>query len=96
MSERNLAEEEQRVLAVLSSRRFQRMKGLGREVPFFIWAYPPEWELEVAAAAGRIRTALQTEQGLTVITIDLFELAIGMLGERGVLDRLDELESRRC
>lgn len=96
MSERNLAEEEQRVLAVLSSRRFQRMKGLGHEVPFFIWAYPPEWELEVAAAAGRIRTALQTEQGLTVITIDLFELAIGMLGERGVLDRLDELESRRC
>lgn len=95
MSERDLAEEERRILAVLSSRRFLRMEGLGNEVPFFIWAYPPERELQAADAAGRIRTALQTRRGLTVITIDLFDLAIGMLGERGVLDRLDALEPRR-
>lgn len=95
MSERDLVEEERRVLAVLSSQRFRQMKGLGNEVPFFIWAYPPEWELGVVGAASRIRTTLQTKQGLTVITIDLFELVIDMLDERGVLNRLDDLESRR-
>lgn len=95
MSERSPAEEERRVLEVLSSQRFQQMKGLGHEVPFFIWAYPPEWELQAAEAADRIRTTLQTRQGVTIIAIDLFDLAISMLGERGVLDRLDALEPRR-
>ena len=54
MSDDDIASVEQHVLAVLSSDRFLRMEGLGNEVPFFIWPYPPEQELEVQSANSRI------------------------------------------
>ena len=47
MSARDLVAEEAHVLAVLRSERFLRMQGLGNETSFFIWAYPPQRELEV-------------------------------------------------
>lgn len=89
--------EERHVLAVLSSKRFLRMEGLGNEIPFFIWAYPSEHELEVQEATGRILSALRSEHGLNVLAVDLFDLSVTLLEERGrgLLDRLEDLELTR-
>lgn len=97
MSSRDLVAEERHVLAVLSSERFLRMEGLGNEVPFFIWAYPPQQELEVQEATGRILSVLRSEHGLNVLAVDLFDLSITLLEERGrsVLDRLEAVEPTR-
>ncbi|MDR1077868.1 MAG: DUF1788 domain-containing protein [Propionibacteriaceae bacterium] len=95
MSGRYLSHEEKHILAVLGSERFLKMEGLGNEVPFFIWAYPPEWELDIDAAATRIGKSLRTNRGLDVLTIDLYDLSISLLERRGVLDRLIELEPTR-
>jgi hypothetical protein len=95
VSGRDLLAEERHVAAVLASERFLKMEGLGNEVPFFIWAYPPEQELEAEAAAGRIRNGLATQHWLTILAIDLFELSMELLEQRQVLDRLAELEPKR-
>ncbi|WP_276782342.1 DUF1788 domain-containing protein [Actinomyces gerencseriae] len=97
MSDYDVASVEQHVLAVLSSDRFLRMEGLGNEVPFFIWPYPPEQELEVQAATGRIIDRLRTIRGLSVLVVDLFELAVDLLGGRGgnMLERLEQIEPTR-
>ena len=54
MSNADLARQEKHLLAVLSSSRFLRMEGLGNEVPFFIYPYPPEDALAVAGVKKRI------------------------------------------
>jgi hypothetical protein len=89
---RDIAAEEKHVYDVLASSRFLRMEGLGNEVPFFIWAYPPDRELQVHKAIGRITNRLETKRGLTVLTVDLYKLAIELLEDRGVLDQVVEIE----
>ena len=97
MSDDDIASVEQHVLAVLSSDRFLRMEGLGNEVPFFIWPYPPEQEREVQAANSRIVDRLRTTHGLSVLVVDLFELAVELLEGRGgnMLERLEQIEPTR-
>ena len=97
MSNDDIASVEQHVLAVLSSDRFLRMEGLGNEVPFFIWPYPPEQELEVQSANSRIVDRLRTSCGLSVLVVDLFELAVELLEGRGgnMLERLEQIEPTR-
>jgi hypothetical protein len=97
VSDDDIASVEQHVLAVLSSDRFLRMEGLGNEVPFFIWPYPPEQELEVQSANSRIVDRLRTTRGLSVLVVDLFELAVELLEGRGgnMLDRLEQIEPTR-
>ena len=97
MSDDDIASVEQHVLAVLSSDRFLRMEGLGNAVPFFIWPYPPEQELEVQSANSRIVDRLRTTRGLSVLVVDLFELAVELLEGRGgnMLERLEQIEPTR-
>lgn len=97
MSDDDIDSVEQHVLAVLSSDRFLRMEGLGNEVPFFIWPYPPEQELEVQSANSRIVDRLRTTRGLSVLVVDLFELAVELLEGRGgnMLERLEQIEPTR-
>lgn len=97
MSDGDIDSVEQHVLAVLSSDRFLRMEGLGNEVPFFIWPYPPEQELEVQSANSRIVDRLRTTRGLSVLVVDLFELAVELLEGRGgnMLERLEQIEPTR-
>lgn len=97
MSNDDIASVEQHVLAVLSSDRFLRMEGLGNEVPFFIWPYPPEQELEVQEANSRIVDRLRTSCGLSVLVVDLFKLAVELLEGRGgnMLERLERIEPTR-
>jgi hypothetical protein len=92
VSGRDIAAEEQHVLQVLSSKRFTAMEGLGNEVPFFIWAYPPDKEIEASKAIGRVRNQLATKHGLSILSVDLYDLAIRLLSQRGVLEQVIAIE----
>lgn len=87
MTANAMAKQEEHVFAVLSSQRFLRMEGLGNEVPFFIYPYPPEQALAVAAAKKRIKNRL-ANQGVTVFEINLYDLSIELLKARGVWERV--------
>ncbi len=87
MIPKTLPEQEEHLVAVLSGRRFLQMEGLGNEVPFFIYPYPPEDALAVAAAKKRVKNRLATH-GITVFEINLYDLSVELLKERSVWDRV--------
>jgi hypothetical protein len=91
-AERNLQEEENHVYNVLRSQRFLNMEGLSKEVPFFIYHYPPAWALDAEVARDRVITKLRSDDGLTIVEINLYDLAIKLLTDRGVWQRILDLE----
>ena len=91
-TERSLASDEKHVYDVLRSHRFLRMEGLSKEVPFFIYHFPPAWAVEVERVRDRVSTKLRTDDGLSVVEIDLYDLAVQLLKERGVWERVLGLE----
>ena len=93
MKTADLTEQEDHLLAVLSSKRFRQMEGLSNEVPFFIYPYAPESSLAVAQAKKRIKTKLATQHGITVREVNLYDLSVEILKERGVWERVLELET---
>ena len=92
MTRADLMQQEQHLLLVLSGKRFLQMEGLSNEVPFFIYPYDPEDALAVALAKKRIKNKLATEHGVTVLEVNLYDLSVEILKERGVWERVLELE----
>ncbi|WP_285728066.1 DUF1788 domain-containing protein [Psychromicrobium xiongbiense] len=71
------------------------MEGLSKEVPFFIYHFPPDQALGVEDLRARVRTRLQSDDGLSVVEINLYDLAIQLLKERGVWERVLDIEPTR-
>jgi hypothetical protein len=67
------------------------MEGLSNEVPFFIYPYAPEDALEVAKSKRRIKNRLGSN-GIEVVEVNLYDLSVKILEDRGVWDRLLALE----
>ncbi|MDV8002812.1 DUF1788 domain-containing protein [Rhodococcus sp. IEGM 1408] len=87
-SKPTLAQQEEHMFKVLSSERFLKMEGLGNEVAHFIYDYNPTWALDVAQAKKRIKTKLDTELGIKVFEINLYELCVDLLKKRNVWERV--------
>lgn len=92
MQTADLNKQEAHLLAVLSGKRFLKMEGLSNEVPFFIYPYAPEASLAVAQAKKRIKTKLSTQHGITVREVNLYDLSLEILKERGVWERVLKVE----
>lgn len=83
----NLTQQEEHLFNVLGSSRFLRMEGLGNEMPMFIYPYAPDHAISVQQAKQRIKNKLAI-QGVSVIEVDLYELTVEILKERGVWERV--------
>jgi hypothetical protein len=83
-----LAQQEEHLFKVLSSERFLKMEGLGNEVAHFIYDYDSAWALDVAQAKKRIKTKLDTERGIKVFEINLYDLCVELLKARNVWERV--------
>jgi len=83
-----LAQQEEHLFRVLSSERFLKMEGLGNEVAHFIYDYDAAWALDVARVKKRIKTKLDTERGIKVFEINLYDLCVELLKARNVWDRV--------
>lgn len=91
-AQRNLPHEEKHVYDVVRSDRFLKMEGLSKEVPFFIYHFPPAWALDVDDMRDRVTTKLQSDNGISVVEINLYDLAVELLSERNVWDRILQAE----
>ena len=87
MNRADLGKQEEHLFAVLGGRRFLQMEGLGNEVPFFIYPYPPEDALAVAQIKKRIKNKL-SHKGIRVREINLYDLSVEILKDRGVWERV--------
>jgi hypothetical protein len=84
-------ERAEHLFEVISSQRFLNKQGLGNEVPFFICPYPAEDGLLMNRDRVDLVTRL-THAGVTVLDLSLYDVSLAILEERGILDRVLEIE----
>lgn len=80
------------LLGVISSKRFLRKEGLGNEIPFFICPFPSEDAIEMADIGKQLLKKL-ANQGIRALKINLYDLAIELLQERGIWEDVLEKEA---
>jgi hypothetical protein len=90
----DLNERLNQILAKLTSKDLLTNQGLGNEIGFWIFDYPPEDEMTVRGfLQDVILPALDKHQPpLKVASVNLFELVIGLLEERKLLDKAIEMQ----
>lgn len=81
------------LLRVVASPRFLDKQGLGNEVPFFICAYGAEEGLSMGEDRKDLIARLG-HAGVQVLDIDLYDLALEVLKDRGILDQVLEIEAK--
>lgn len=79
------------LLKVVGSDRFLQMRGLNNEIPFFICAYGPEQSVEMDDVARNVRRQLGNG-GIRVLEVNLYDLGIALLKDRGIWDQILEQE----
>lgn len=75
----------------LSSPELLRNSGLGNEIGFYIFDYPPEYELKVREHLDKVVKELSVK----VARIDLFDLLIDYLEKRDLLNAAIDLQKRK-
>ena len=76
----------------LKKESFLSMSALGGEIPFYIVPYNPAQENEVVSKTKQLKDRLALA-GISVYEINLFDLALDMLEDRGILDKIVAKES---
>ncbi|ANT64822.1 hypothetical protein Ptc2401_01044 [Prosthecochloris sp. CIB 2401] len=87
----SMQERFQHLFAVISGRRFLDKQGLGNEVPFFICAFKPEESVEMERLQRQLINRLE-QAGIRILEINLYDLSIDILKERGIWDQMLEME----
>lgn len=85
------------ILPRITSSDFLTNQGLGNEIGFWIFDYPPEREMDMRAfLRDVIEPALTKHQPpIRSASVNLFELVIGLLQERGLLDKAIEMQQSK-
>lgn len=74
---------------------FRQNRGLGNEVGYYIFAYPPQDELKVREwTAYMSRTCTPESRGFQIAVFDLYDIIIDILQEKGYLEKCFEMEER--
>lgn len=84
------------ILPRVTSRDFLDSKGLGNEIGFWIFDYPPDRELDMRGFLyGTVLPAIAKQvPTLRAETIDLLQLVTGLLEERKLLDKTMDMQLR--
>ena len=88
----NMHDLSERLFKTLSHPNFLTMKGLANEVPIFIQTYEPEQEDALRRMVESLAIRLQNT-GITLKSLDLFELVLEELEEHDILQGLLESEA---
>ncbi|PIT99445.1 MAG: DUF1788 domain-containing protein [Bdellovibrionales bacterium CG10_big_fil_rev_8_21_14_0_10_45_34] len=75
------------LLKLFKSKRFLNKEGLGNEVPFFICDFKPEESVEMGRVQRQLISKL-SQEGVSVLHIDLYDTSIEILKERGIFEEI--------
>lgn len=85
-----------KILARITSDDFLHGKGLGNEIPFYAFDYPPERELEVREHIAFLIAQIPKQRpALRFVHINLFDLIIRHLKDRGFYEKALDLQKKK-
>jgi len=87
----NISNKFDHLFKVISTDKFLRMEALGGEIPFWISAYNPEQELEVAKSIKGLKNKLENI-GVSVLDINLYDLSMSIINSELGEGEIFELE----
>lgn len=73
---------------------FLKARGLGNEIPFWIFDYPPEDEQFIRHSIQRIKEKL-TSHSISFIEVDLYELCLEIIAGKISSEKIDEFEMNK-
>ena len=92
----DLDERLNKILEKVTSDDFLGGQGLGNEVPFYAFDYPPQDEMQVREHVRFLEGAISKRRPeLKVAFINLFELLLEMLNNRKLLDKSIDLQAQK-
>jgi hypothetical protein len=92
----DLDERLNKILEKVTSDDFLGGQGLGNEVPFYAFDYPPQDEVKVREHVRFLEVAISKRRPeLKVAFINLFELMLDMLKERNKWDQSIEMQAKK-
>ena len=92
----DFAERLNKILDRVTSDDFLQGKGLGNEIPFYAFDYPPERELDVREhIAFLVAQIPKRRPGLRFVHVNLVDLIIRYLKDRGFYDKALELQKKK-
>ncbi len=80
------------LLGIITSQRFLKLQGLGKDVPFFICPYPPKEAIDMVRMQKQLFNTLENK-GVRILVINLYDLAIELLEKRGILEQVLDVET---
>jgi len=85
------------ILPKISSDEFLNSKGLGNEIGFWIFDYPPEREMEMRDFLTRtvLSSLNKSQPPIHAGAINLFDLVIQLLQERQLLDKAIDMQQTK-
>jgi len=93
----SLDERLNQILPRVTSRDFLDSKGLGNEIGFWVFDYPPESEMIVRDfVSGTVLPALgKRAPPIKAVTVDLLQLVTELLEDRSLLDKAMEMQQSK-
>ncbi len=84
-----------RILPRITSDAFLHNRGLGNEIGFWIFDYPPEMELEMRGFITDVLLPALAKRvpPIRTHTVNLFELVVDLLRERDLLDKVVKMQA---
>jgi hypothetical protein len=96
MKNDNFEKRANKILSTITTAEFLSKKGLGNEIPFYVFDYPPDKELEMRRQIGIIIEHLQKHHShIKFVHINLFKTMISYLKEIGILEKSFEMELQK-
>ena len=89
---KSIQERFEHLLSLIGSERFLKKQGLGNEVPFFICPFHPSEAVGMEKVRIQLRNKLE-QGGIQVLDINLYDLSVSILKERGLWDNIIQRES---
>jgi len=82
------------ILPRLTSKELLNNEGLSNEIGFWVFDYPPEFELEMRSFLSDVIEPALTKHHppIRFATVNVFDLAIGLLEERKLLDKTFDMQ----
>ncbi len=91
IANRPIPERFEHLYKLIESDRFLQKQGLGNEVPFFICPFNPKETNDMQKSIRQLGNRLQ-QNGVRVLEINLYDLSVELLQERGIWEQVLEVE----
>ena len=84
------------ILPIITDKRFRENKGLGNEIGYYIFDYNPEDEIIVREHIKFLKQKINNDgMDFSIREIDLYEIMIEILAEKGYLKKVFEMEKKK-